>query len=42
MLLYFIVAYWCVVSGILRYQVDLQQLEELEEGFEDFDLGDYD
>ncbi|KAF6032967.1 ETF1 [Bugula neritina] len=30
------------IGGILRYQVDLQQLEELEEGFEDFDLDDYD
>ncbi|XP_067928456.1 eukaryotic peptide chain release factor subunit 1 [Watersipora subatra] len=30
------------IGGILRYQVDLQQLEALEEGFEDFDLDDYD
>jgi len=30
------------IGGILRYQVDLVQLEALEEGFEDFDLDDYD
>lgn len=30
------------IGGILRYQVDLQQLEMLEEGFEEFDLDDYD
>lgn len=33
---------YATVVGILRYQVDLQQLEELEENFEDFDLDDYD
>lgn len=33
---------FCVFVGILRYQVDLVQLEALEEGFEDFDLDDYD
>lgn len=30
-----------LLAGILRYKVDLQQLTDLEEDFNDIDLDDY-
>lgn len=31
----------CPLAGILRYKVDLQQLADLEDEFNDIDLDDY-
>lgn len=32
---------FCLLAGILRYKVDLQQLADLEDEFNDIDLDDY-